>query len=719
MDELFRQIGRYEVVGRIGSGGFAAVYRGRDTNLDREVAVKVMRPLLLSDVAFVKRFRQEARTVANLDHPNIVPIYDYGEIEDRLCLVMKLLAGGSLAELVATGPLPWPRVVQVSAQIAAALDYAHERGLVHRDIKPENVLLDSEGNAVLGDFGLVRALESGRLTTSLSGGVLGTPAYLAPEVWNGLPGTRATDVYGMACVVFEMVTGEQLFDAPTPPATMMLHFRPPQFPERWPEGVPPGLDRVLRRALARNAEDRYPSAGAFAAELAALEDDPLAERYAALEAAAAAEQWDDAVALAERIVDEAPGYREARQLLEQASEGRMAVQQQAWAAQWAAAAKHALAEGDQEGALTAARHWQQLAPEDGEAAAMVERLQAPSQGPEVAPQPEVEKMTFAAPESVPVEAVESGGGAVATRLGDWRWRVAEEEVVEPVPPGRRRQPRRAQVQGRAGWLRAWRLPRILQRIFYAPSYEDELGATEPDAAQAVVGLRAPLTRPVISYVLVALFLVLYATIPIESLWNYQVDLGSLFGPMFVHGSLWLVVLYSFGLYIIGPEVEARYGYGRFAFLYFGAGLVANLSQLIVYGPYRWYPWEVAPFVGAHGPVLGVAGALLALLVAGRLMPGRAATIENATSRRFLLLIAGFIIAMSLAIGIDLPVAIWPVRAISLTTGLVLGYLLAPRYEVDSDAPGGYRDTATLRRRWWVVAGTLVLIVAGLMVVLDW
>jgi membrane associated rhomboid family serine protease len=718
MDELFRQIGRYEILGRIGSGGFATVYRARDTNLDREVAVKVMRPLLLSDAAFVKRFRQEARTVANLDHASIVPIYDYGEIEDRLCLVMKLLGGGSLAELVTQGPVPWPRVVQLSAQIAAALDYAHERGLVHRDIKPENVLLDGEGNAVLGDFGLVRALESGRLTTSLSGGILGTPAYLAPEVWNGLAGTLATDVYGMACVVFEMVTGKQLFDAPTPPATMMLHFRSPQFPERWPADVPPGLERVLRRALARNPEDRYPSAGAFAAELGALEDDPLAERYAALETAVAAAQWDDAVALAERIVDEAPGYREARQLLEQASEGRIAVQQQAWAAQWAAAAKRALADGDQEGALTAARHWQQLAPEDDEAAAMVERLHAPSVEPEVEPEPVVEKLTFAAPESAPVEAVESGGGAAATRLADWRWRTTEEGGVEAEPPGRRRQLRRPQVQGKAGWFRAWRLPRILQPIFYAPSYDEEQGATEPDAAQAVGRRGAPLTRPVISYVLVALFLVLYAANAIESLWNYQGALLSLFGTMFVHGSLWLVALYGFGLYIIGPEVEARYGYGRFAFLYFGAGLVANLTQLIVHGPYRWYPWEVAPFVGAHGPVLGVAGALLALLSAGRRMPGRTATIGNAISRRFLILIAGFIIAMSLAIGIDY-VNIWPVRAIGLTTGFVLGYLLAPRYEVDDDAPGGYRDRATLRRRWWVVAGTLVLIVAGLMVVLDW
>jgi peptide/nickel transport system substrate-binding protein len=387
MDEQVTQIGRYAVLSRLGSGGFATVYRVRDTNLDREVALKVMRPLLLSDAHFVERFQQEARVAANLDHPHIVPIYDYGEVEDRLCLVMKLLPGGSLGDRIVAGPLPWDEVVKLTRQVAAALDYAHERGLVHRDIKPENVLLDDEGNAVLGDFGLVRALESGRLTTSLSGGVLGTPAYLAPEVWDGKPGTPPTDIYGLACLVSEMITGAQLFDAPTPPATMTLHFRPPPFPESWPEGTPPGVETLLRRALAHNPEERHPSAGAFAEALGALKEDPLAEPYAALEAAIAAERWQDAMALGETIVDRVPGYREARALLAQATAARVEAEGAAWAAQWQAEAENALEAGDWERALTAAQRWQSFAPEDRAAKAAIERARKGLQ-PEAASAPE-------------------------------------------------------------------------------------------------------------------------------------------------------------------------------------------------------------------------------------------------------------------------------------------------------------------------------------------
>lgn len=384
MDEPESRIGRYTVLERIGSGGFATVYRVRDSHLDREVALKVMRPLLLSDPNFVARFEQEARVVANLDHPNIVPIYDYGDIEDRLCLVMKLLPGGSLADLLQHGPLPWPRVVSLTAQIASALDYAHERGLVHRDIKPENVLLDEQGKAVLADFGLVRALESGRLTTSLSGGVLGTPAYVAPEVWNGEAGTRSTDVYGLACLVYEMITGAQLFDAPTPPATMRLHFHPPHFPEQWPEGTPPGVERVLGQALAHEPGERHPSAGAFAGALAQLADDPLAAPYEALAGAMAGGRWPDAVALAESILERAPAYRDTRALLEEATARRLEAERAAWAAQWQAETAQALEAGDWRRALNAAQRWQEFAPEDVAAKAAMERARQALQ-PEAQP----------------------------------------------------------------------------------------------------------------------------------------------------------------------------------------------------------------------------------------------------------------------------------------------------------------------------------------------
>ena len=385
MSEGSMQIGRYIVLEELGSGGFSTVYRVEDTVLGREVALKVMRPLLLSDPTFVERFKREAQVMASLDHAHIIPIYDYGEFEDRLCLVMKLMPGGSVGHLVEDGPLPWERVLTITQQVAAALDYAHERRLVHRDVKPHNVLLDDRGRAVLADFGLVRALETGTITSSLSGGILGTPAYVPPEIWNGETATPASDIYSLACVVFNMATGATLFDAPTPPATMSLHFRPPQFPEEWPDGVPPGLEGVLARALARQPADRYRGAGALVEALAALADDPLAEPYAALQAALADERWPDAIALAERIMEQEPGYRDTRALLNRALVGNAASERATWAAQWREATQAALAAREWEEALSAARKWQEFAPEEEAPAAAIARAQEALAPPPVVP----------------------------------------------------------------------------------------------------------------------------------------------------------------------------------------------------------------------------------------------------------------------------------------------------------------------------------------------
>lgn len=376
MSEQVEQIGRYVVLAELGRGGFGKVYRVRDSNLNREVALKVLYAQMLVDPTLVERFRREAQVVANLDHPHIVPIYDYGDIEDRLCLVMKLLPGGSLANRIARGPLPWAEVVRLTGQVATALDYAHERGLVHRDIKPANVLLDDEGNAVLGDFGLVRALEGSQLTVSLSGGVLGTPAYIAPEVWDGMEATPLTDIYALACVVYEMIVGEQLFDATNMSGVIARHMRDREFPETWPEGTPAGIERVLQRALAIGPEARYPSAGAFVAALTELAADPLAEPYAALQAAVAAAAWDKAVALAEGIVKEDAGYRDARALLAQARAGRVAAERAAWVAEWQEEAERALAAGEWEKALAVAQRWQGVTPEDRAAEEVIRRAEA-------------------------------------------------------------------------------------------------------------------------------------------------------------------------------------------------------------------------------------------------------------------------------------------------------------------------------------------------------
>jgi predicted Ser/Thr protein kinase len=430
MSEQVEQIGRYVVLAELGRGGFGKVYRVRDSNLNREVALKVLYAQMLVDPTLVERFRREAQVVANLDHPHIVPIYDYGDIEDRLGLVMKLLPGGSLAKRIDEGPLPWEEVVRLTGQVATALDYAHERGLVHRDIKPANVLLDDEGNAVLGDFGLVRALEGSQLTVSLSGGVLGTPAYIAPEVWDGMEATPLTDIYALACVVYEMIVGEQLFDATNMSGVIARHLREREFPETWPEGTPAGIERVLGRALAIDPAARYPSAGAFVAALAELGADPLAEPYAALRAALAAEAWDKAVALAEGIVQEDAGYRDARALMAQARAGRVAAERAAWVAEWQEEAERALAAGEWEKALAVAQRWQGVTPEDKAAEAAIRRAEAglqqarsraemaPPAGdrPHTAPPPAQEELSAGWAEPVPASHVASRGApGVKTR----------------------------------------------------------------------------------------------------------------------------------------------------------------------------------------------------------------------------------------------------------------------------------------------------------------
>lgn len=264
------QLGRYKILEEIGSGGFSTVFRAEDTVLEREVAVKVMQPLLMSDRGFVTRFEREARVAANLEHPHIIPIHDYGEENGRLYLVMKLVKQGSLEQRLRHGPLPFEQVLTIIQQIAAALDYAHQQQVIHRDIKPDNVLLDNDNHAYLADFGLVKALEHSNLTASLSGGILGTPAYVAPEIWHGGEALPQTDVYALACLLFEMINGRSLFNAPTPPAVMLAHFQEPQFPKLWPEEIPDGIEQVLLRALAQEPADRYASAGSLAQALKAL-----------------------------------------------------------------------------------------------------------------------------------------------------------------------------------------------------------------------------------------------------------------------------------------------------------------------------------------------------------------------------------------------------------------------------------------------------------------
>ncbi len=264
-----QMLGKYQIIEEIGRGGFATVYRALDTVLEREVALKVLKPGWTDDAKAVERFMREARAASRLDQPGIVTIYDVGSADGRLFIAMKLLAGQSLDQLIkANGPLAWTRTLTIVQQVAEALDYAHAKGLVHRDIKPSNIIVGAGDRAVLTDFGLVRGAEQASLSTGSTGGILGTPEYIPPEVWEGQPATKASDIYALACVVYEMLLGHPLFAADTGAAVMRKHVLVgPEFPAHWPPDVPSDVAVVLRKALEREQNQRYSTASEFAVGL--------------------------------------------------------------------------------------------------------------------------------------------------------------------------------------------------------------------------------------------------------------------------------------------------------------------------------------------------------------------------------------------------------------------------------------------------------------------
>jgi serine/threonine protein kinase len=288
--------GEYEVLREIGRGGMAAVFLAKDIRLDRHVALKVMLPELIYKEGMAQRFRREAMTAAKLEHPNIVVIYSVREAADLLFFAMKYVEGSSLAGIIrGNAPLPVEVATEVLLEIAAALSFAHGAGVVHRDVKPGNVLLGTNGSVKLTDFGIAKALDNGRLTPTTT--LKGKLAYMAPEVVLGLAAidTRA-DLFSLGIVLYELVTLEKLFRRASDYATIyaLLHDRIPSLSELRRE-VPAELDRIGLRALARDPDDRYPTARALCDDLhafaagsgASTGSRPLAEYLAGLVADAA------------------------------------------------------------------------------------------------------------------------------------------------------------------------------------------------------------------------------------------------------------------------------------------------------------------------------------------------------------------------------------------------------------------------------------------------
>ncbi|HEY0602528.1 MAG TPA: serine/threonine-protein kinase [Herpetosiphonaceae bacterium] len=263
-DLLNRQLGPYRIEALIGRGGMAAVYRAFDTRLQRHVALKMLYPQYLADTDIVERFRREAITAAQLDHPHIAPIYDVGEDDGLVYLAMKLLPGPSLADVLQREQhLPPERVATLIQQIASALDEAHQHGIIHRDIKPGNVLLDSRGNAILTDFGIAKSLDAPSLTESSV--IVGTPDYIAPEQINPrlAPGGKIdhrADLYSLGAMIYRMLTGRRPFDGPSQ-TVLLAHLQdPPTPPSEVLPSLPPGVDAVIARAMAKHPEERYSTA---------------------------------------------------------------------------------------------------------------------------------------------------------------------------------------------------------------------------------------------------------------------------------------------------------------------------------------------------------------------------------------------------------------------------------------------------------------------------
>jgi serine/threonine protein kinase len=255
------QLGRYSLEEHLGSGAFADVYRAIDTKLQREVAMKILKPRMVVDEEVSARFIQEAQVGANLFHPNIATVLDMGEVDGFYYLVMRYVDGQTLNRVIKEkGQLPWELIKRVIAQIGEALAYAHQKGFVHRDVKPHNIILGKAG-AVLTDFGLVRALQDSGMTTT--GAILGTPHYIAPEIWDGGEASPASDQYALACVIYEMLTARILFDGKTPPAVMAKHLRKIELAEAWPNTAPLYLQGHLQKALQKRPQERFGSISLF------------------------------------------------------------------------------------------------------------------------------------------------------------------------------------------------------------------------------------------------------------------------------------------------------------------------------------------------------------------------------------------------------------------------------------------------------------------------
>ena len=316
-------IGRYELRGELGQGGMATVYRAYDAMLNREVALKVMAAHLTQDPSFYRRFEREAKAIAALEHPSIVPVYDYGQTDKgQPYLVMRMLRGGTLYDRLAAGGMTRQQLLSALAQVASALDYAHGRHVVHRDMKSVHILFDEKGNAYVSDFGIATVRDT--TTSDLTGtNVLGTPAYMSPEQFTGGALDGRSDQYSLAVVAFEALSGRVPFVAETIHGLMYQHVHePPPDIHTIDKSLPSGVSAALRRALAKRPEDRFATVSDFTEALrlaatpgaAAAQTQQLQSYYDSGRRAYEQGDWPTAVDFLGRVVAADAGYRDANQL---------------------------------------------------------------------------------------------------------------------------------------------------------------------------------------------------------------------------------------------------------------------------------------------------------------------------------------------------------------------------------------------------------------------
>lgn len=268
--QIGENVGPYRLIEKLGKGGMATVYKAYHARLDRYVAIKALHPAFMENDGFLDRFQREARVVARLEHPHIVPIYDFSEHEERPYLVLKYVRGETLKAHLQSEQLPFPEIKRIFEAVSAALIYAHQRGVLHRDIKPSNVLIEESGQVFLADFGLARIAETSQTTMSAQM-MMGTPHYISPEQAQGSADLdEGTDIYSLGVMMYELLVGEVPFQADTPFSVIHDHiYSPLPLPADINPRLTDELQNALLKALAKKREDRYPDLKTMAAHFQA------------------------------------------------------------------------------------------------------------------------------------------------------------------------------------------------------------------------------------------------------------------------------------------------------------------------------------------------------------------------------------------------------------------------------------------------------------------